>query len=170
MSPKKLQPQKPVIEVVAPLPATTVDDLIQEHFRNDDWLTAEQKRFSEHIKPVLDRQEMIKNQLMEKLNTDGLEKFSTDHGTAYKSRILNTKIDADAEPYKRVDEPNRVVEEFHGREAVLEFCLDHWDEIGNEMLQIGVTKDPVKQYIEQHGKPPPGISTSTFTRINIRRS
>lgn len=160
---------KGMVVDASPLPPQNADDLVAEHFRNDDWLTAEQKRFSEHIKPILDRQEAIKNLLMEKLNADGLENIKTQHGTAYKSRILNTKIDAEAEPYVRQNSPTDI-EEFRGREAILEFCLDHWPDIGNEMLQIGVTKDAVKAWIEANGKPPPGVSTSTFTRINIRRS
>ena len=150
---------------VLPVLNPTADDLIQEYFRNDDFITSENKRFAEHMKPFNDRQEAIKAQLQEKMNADGLENIKSEHGTAYKSRILNTKIDADAEPYTNGD-GNLV----RGREAVLDFCIDHWGEIGNEMLQIGVTKDAVKLYMEQHGKAPPGVSTSVFTRVNIRRS
>lgn len=165
------QPTTDIVQTVVSthvLGTITADALIEEHFRNDDWLTAESRRFQEHIKPVIDRQEAIKNQLLDKLNNDGLDKFSTDHGTAYKSRILNTKIDAEGEPYVRADADHR--EEFRGREALLEFALDHWDEIGNELLMINAQKDAVKNYMEEHGKPPPGITTSVFTRLNIRRS
>lgn len=160
-------PQTQTIQLSSVLPVfnPTADALIQEYFRNDDFITAENKRFAEHMKPFNDRQEMIKTQLQEKMNQEGLDNIKSEHGTAYKSRILNTKIDAEAEPYTNGD-GNLV----RGREAVLDFCMDHWGEVGNEMLQIGVTKDAVKTYIEQHGKPPPGVSTSVFTRVNIRRS
>lgn len=143
----------------------TADELIQEYFRNDEFITSENKRFAEHMKPFNDRQEAIKAQLQDKMNQEGLDNIKSEHGTAYKSRILNTKIDADAEPYKNAD--GYLV---RGREAVLDFCMDNWAAVGNEMLQVGVTKDAVKAYMEQHGKPPPGISTSTFVRVNIRRS
>ncbi len=155
---------------LTPVPMNA-DALIEEHFRNEAWLASEQDRFSKHIKPVVDRQEAIKNQLMEKLNAEGLENIKTSHGTAYKSRILQTKIDAEAEPYIRApEEHGGFQEEYRGREALLEFALDHWDQWGNEMLILNAQKDAVKQYLEANGKPPPGVTTSTFVRINIRRS
>jgi len=151
----------------SPLPPSPASDLIGEYVRNDDWIAAQDKAYGEHMKPMRDRQEAIKQQLHEKLLAEGGKdaSFKTDHGTAYISNIMNTKIDVDAAPFTNADQTIS-----RGREAVLDFCLNNWDEIGNEMLQIGVTKDAVKQWIEKTGAPPPGVSISHFARVNIRRS
>lgn len=157
------------VAIPATLPAIqlSADDLVAEWIRNDDFVTAENKRFAEHMKPINERQETIKNLLQEKLNAEGLENFKTAHGTAYKSHILNTKVDPDGAPYINPD----TNEEVRGREAVLDFALAHWDEIGNEMLMINVQKDSIENWMDAHdGNPPPGVSISRFTRINIRRS
>ena len=161
-------PTQAVIQTssLAPVLNPSADALVEEYFRNEGFIESENKRFATHMKPFNDRQEVIKQQLHEKLNAEGLENFKTPHGTAYKSHLLNTKIDPDAVPY--VKEGG---EEVRGREAVLDFCLDNWATIGNELLQIGVTKDAVKSWMDSHdGAPPPGVSISRFTRINIRRS
>lgn len=151
----------------SPLPPISADALIAEYVRNDDWVSAQEKAFGEHMKPIRDRQEAIKQQLHEKLLAEGGKdaSFKTDHGTAYISNIMNTKIDVDAAPY--TNERGAVVK---GRDAVLDYALEHWDDIGNELLTINVVKDAVKQIIEKTGAPPPGVQISHFARVNIRRS
>lgn len=147
----------------------TASDLVAEHCRLDDYVTAESKRFQAHLKPAQDRMAEIKNKLHEMLlglGSKAKQSISTDHGTVYTSTIMTPKISTWGPPYVTAS-GTRV-----GRDAYLDFCLDNWDTVGNEMLQLGAPqKDALKTYIEAHnGAVPPGIEISSFTRVNIRRS
>lgn len=129
----------------------TPAQLVEEFLILKDWVANEQKRLDEHLKPHKTRLEEIQNQLLALLNQQGCDSFSTDHGTAYKSTLLNVKVE--------------------DREKVLDLCNENWEAFGAEMLMVGVQKDAVKNYMDEHaGSPPPGVSTSWFTRVNIRRS
>lgn len=130
----------------------TPDDLIAEHNKLDDFVTAETKRFTEHLKPVKERMEEIKNQLLALLNAQKLDKIAGDHGTAYISTLLQPTLS--------------------DREVYLDYCLENWDEAGNELLIVG--KPQIKAlhaYLDTHnGEPPPGVAVSWFRRVNINRS
>ena len=152
------------IEAAVPVDQTA-EQLIAEHNKLDDWLKAETKRFSEFMKPHKERLEAIGNQLLALSNTQKWDSIKTDAGTAYRSTLLNVSVSPDGLPYERGEEKSI------GREALLDFALDHWDDIGNDLLLVSAQKDAVKKYMEANeGKPPPGIVTGWFTRINIRRS
>ena len=143
----------------------TAEQLIAAHNALDDWLKAETKRFGEFMKPHKERLEAIGNQLLALSNTQKWDSIKTDAGTAYRSTLLNVSVSPDGLPYERGEEKSI------GREALLDFALDHWDDIGNDLLLVSAQKDAVKKYMEANeGKPPPGIVTGWFTRINIRRS
>lgn len=130
----------------------TAAALIAEHFELDDYMAAETKKFGEFLKPFKERDEAIKNALLALLIEQGGKGIKTEHGTAYTSTIVTPKITA--------------------RDSFLDWCLENWDTLGNEMLQLGAPqKDAVTQYQETNeGKLPPGVETSSFTRVNIRRS
>ncbi len=152
------------IEAAVPVDQTA-EQLIAEHNKLDDWLKAETKRFGEFLKPHKERLEAIGNQLLALSNTQNWDSIKTDAGTAYRSTLLNVSVSPDGLPYERGEEKSI------GREALLDFALDHWDDIGNDLLLVSAQKDAVKKFMEANeGKPPPGIVTGAFTRINIRRS
>jgi len=96
--------------------------------------------------------EAIQNRLLVLLVAAGSDTFSTDSGTAYKSSLLQPKIT--------------------DREKFLDWCLDRWDGIGGEMMQIGAPKiEAVRRYLQENGgNLPDGVETSTFTRVNVRAS
>lgn len=128
----------------------TDDALIAEYIRIDDFVKAETKRFGEHLAPHKTRMEEIANQLLSILNERKSDSTKCDSGTAYKSILLNVKIE--------------------DREKLLDLILEDWDSRG-DMLQIGIIKDGVRAWMDAHeGRPPDGTSTSWFTRVNIRRS
>ena len=130
----------------------TADDLVAEYIKLDDLSSAASKAYAEKMKPTVDRMEEIKNQLLGLLNEQGSENIKTQHGTAYKSIIVTPKA---------VD-----------KVAYLDWCLDNWEAIGNEMLQIGAPqKAALEQYrSENDGQLPPHVAITEFTRLNIRRS
>ena len=128
------------------------DTLIAEYNSLTDHVEAESKQFAERMKPHNTRVEEIKNLLLAMLNEQNADSIKTDHGTAYKSVIVTPKAT--------------------DKVKFLDFCLENWDVIGNDMLQIGAPKkDAVKNWQDDHaGALPPFVETSAFTRINIRRS
>ena len=145
----------------------TPGQLIEDFVKIDDYVKSETKRFAAFLAPFKEQMEKIENQLLEMLNKSAegdKASFSCDAGTAYISNLLNVKIDPEAEPYQS----EHGVET--GRDALLAYCLDHWDEIGNEMLLYQPQKDAVRKYLEENGKPPPGVKIGWFKRCNIRRT
>jgi len=162
--PRKKQEVQPTVDQVL---NPTAEQLIEEHNKLDDWLKAEAKRFGEFCRPYKDRLEAIGNQLLALSNTAKWESIKTDAGTAYRSTLLNVSVSPEGLPYAREGQEHPSV----GREALLDFALDSWDDIGNDLLLISAQKDAVKKYMEDHeGKPPPGVKVGWYTRINIRRS
>ncbi len=146
----------------------TAEQLIAERFAIDDKIKAAAKLLADHVAPFKARMEQIDVELMTLLNQMGDDKasISTDVGTAYKSHLLNVSIDPEGEAYV-----NGQGEEQTGRMALLDFALDHWDEVGADLLLVQPQKDAVKAFMESHdGKPPPGLKISWFTRVNVRRS
>ena len=159
-------PAKPQVAI----PGKTAEELITEFLSLKDWMAAEAKRFNEHMSPYKARSEAIENELLAMLNAlggDGKAMLSSDAGTAYKSTIMDVSISPEGIGYC----PRDSNEQKTGREALLDFALDNWDEIGNELLLFKAQKDAVKKYMEEHdGLPPPGLVINYFTRCNIRRS
>jgi hypothetical protein len=127
-------------------------DLIKEHTALDDWCAAETKRFADHLAPHKKRMDEIKATLLGMMTEQRLNSMPTDVGTAYISTITTPKV---------ID-----------RDKYLDFVDEKWDEIGNELLQVGAPqKDALKQYLEDNkNQPPPGIEVTYFNRCNIRRS
>lgn len=108
------------------------------------------ERHKVEMDPYSKGMETIENVFLARLNERGADNTKTEHGTAYKSKLMNVKV---------VD-----------RNALLDFCIDNWDKIGSDLLQVGATKDAVKQWIEATNEPPPGIEVSHYININIRKS
>lgn len=130
-------------------------DLVKRYTQLDDWVSAESKRFGEHLKPAKDEMELIKSKLHEmllQLGSKDKQSISTDYGTAYTSTIMTPKI--------------------NDRDKYLDYVLEHWDSFGNEMLQLGAPqKDAIKTYMDDNGGHlPPGVEVSSFVRVNIRRA
>lgn len=144
------------------------EKLIAERFAIDDKIKAAAKLLADHVAPFKARMEQIDSELMTLLNQMGDDKasISTDVGTAYKSHLLNVSIDPEGEAYI-----NAAGEEQKGRMALLDWSLENWNEGGADLLLVQPQKDAVKAFMESHdGKPPPGLKTSWFTRVNVRRS
>lgn len=162
--------EAPTEQVFTPQLAPKSDeDLTRDYFALDDWLEAETKRFGEHVKPTKLMLEAIKDEFLRRLNERKADSTKTDVGTAYKSSILNIQISPEGVPYTVTTQDG--VEVKVGRDALLDFALDNWEEIGNDLLIISAQKEAVRRYMDEHnGQPPPGLKTSFMVRVNIRRS
>lgn len=133
---------------------TDIASLVSEHQAIRAHLEAQQKLFADYCKPYNEKMEQLQAQITALMTEQKIKSFKTDTGTAILSEINTAKI--------RPDE----------RDAYLDFCLDHWDEIGGEMLQIGTPKaEAVRNYMDAHnGALPPHIEMSTVLRFSIRKA
>ncbi len=137
-----------------PRPQGTDEELIAENFKIEDNLKAAAAKLAEWSAPHKAKLKEIEDELFRRLAERQADSTRTDAGTAYISNIANFKIEQ--------------------REPILDFMLDNWaqpDWGGEAMMSFNVTKDAVKQYMDQHqGQLPPGLSISHFSRLNIKRS
>jgi hypothetical protein len=157
--------QEAPVQVAPVATEATAEQLIAEHNKIEAFVKDENKRFGEFMKPHKERLEEIGNQLLGLSNVQKWDSIRTDAGTAYRSTLLNVSVSPEGLPYQ-VNGEDRI-----GREALLDFALDHWDDIGNDLLLVSPQKDAVKKFMEANeGKPPPGVRVNWFTRINIRKS
>ncbi len=128
----------------------TVADLVKEHNDIDEFIKIESGRFDEHLKKFKERKQEIEQELLKLSLQDKWENQRTEFGTAYRSTLMNLKIE--------------------DRDALLKFALDNWEEIGNQLLLVSAQKDAVKEWRQEHPDlPVPGVAVSWFTRINVRR-
>lgn len=159
------------MRVPGPDENTPDNDLIAEEIRIGDFCEQQAKAFAEFLKPHKARQAAIQAELLSRLFARKADNTSCDAGTAYRSDILNVKIDVEGtEAYQRKNEDGSLASTSEGRDAFLDYALDNWETFGQDGLLVNAQKDAVRKHIEEHGKPPPGIKISYFTRVNIRRS
>jgi hypothetical protein len=169
MAPRKKpaveQPSAAVVERFEPAA------LIKEHLTLKAYVEGEQKRLAEFLKPAVERMQACKSQLHAKALEQHVNGFPTDEGTAYLSEIINHAIDPESS-YTTADG-----RQSFGRDALLDWMLEHWDEYGSEGMLLGITKpivekwrDATKSEQQPNGVPPPGLKLTTELRLNIRKS
>jgi hypothetical protein len=130
-------------------------ELIAKYSEIEARVSKETTAFNERMAPDRKAMETLKNVLLARLNERGAKNTKTEAGTAYKTHPMDITI---------ID-----------RNAFLKFCLDNWQEIGCDMMNIGAVAKPVREYIEENEKntlrkPPPGLQVVRAVRINIRKS
>jgi hypothetical protein len=149
MPPRKKPAEQPA-PAVGHNSQVTDNDLIAENHKLEDLIKAATLKFNEWAKPHKDRIAEIENEIQRRLLERGADSTKTDAGTAYISNIMNQKIES--------------------VETLFDFVADHWAEVGSE-VKISVPVGVVRAHMEQNeGRPPPGISISYFSRLNIKRS
>jgi hypothetical protein len=125
----------------------TDEQLIAKHFELEAVLKRREDDRDKEDKPFKEAVTTIKAVLQQRLIERGANHTATDAGTAYLSDILNVKVT--------------------DREAFLKYAMNG----GEDMLLASAQKDAVKTFMQMHaGENPPGVETSVFTKINIRRS
>ena len=128
----------------------TAEELIAETIALKDRLKKRNDAFAEFCKADKDQIKANEAALLNMLNEQRLDSVRADAGTAYKSTITS---------YKIVD-----------RDVVLRLILDNWLAFGNDMLLFNVQVDAVAKYRDEHGALPPGLTSDSFVKLNIRRS
>ena len=133
---------------------TDIATLVQEHQKIRAHLDAQSKQFQAYCKPYNERIEQIHAAITAAMTEQGIKSLKTEFGTPILSEITTAKI--------RPDE----------RDAYIDFCLENWDEIGGELLQIGAPKaEAVRNYMDAHeGQLPPHVDMTTMLRFSIRKA
>ena len=125
--------------------------LIAARVQLNAWLTTENKRMSDYFAPYRQRLQELDQQLLACSIEQKWDKFSTEHGTAYRQTTLTPKIE--------------------DRDKFLDFCLENWETVGNALMQLRAPAiEPLREYLDAHEKAfPPGVTGSYDTHINIRK-
>ena len=133
---------------------TDIAALVAERQQIRAHLDHQTKMFGEYCRPYNTQIEQLDAKITAHMTEQGIKSFKTDTGTAILSEITTAKIKPDE------------------RDAYIDMCLDHWDEFGGEMLQIGAPKaDAVRSYMDAHeGQLPPHIAIDKFLRFSIRKA
>lgn len=124
-------------------------EMIQQFIKLRDYVEAQTKAFEETMKPYKAGMAAIENAVSAQLIADGGESIRTEHGTAYRTTVMAVKM-AD-------------------RQAFMEFVTQDWGE-REAFLTSAVTKDVVKDWIEQNNSKPPGLDIAYIHKTNFRRA
>jgi hypothetical protein len=133
---------------------TDIAALVSEYQQIRGHVDAQAKQFQNYCKPYNEKMEGIQAQITAAMTEQGIKSFKTDTGTAILSEINTAKIKPDE------------------RDAYIDMCMDHWQEFGGELLQIGAPKaEAVRHYMDANkGMLPPHIELSTILRFSIRKA
>lgn len=131
-------------------PPVSDNDLIAENFALEDAIAAAMTKFNEWAKPKKTRIAEIENEIQRRLIERGADSTRTDAGTAYINHLMSTKVEDNG--------------------SLFDWVADHWADAGGE-AKINIKLETVKNYMEaNNGHPPPGMSVSYYSRLNIKRS
>lgn len=125
----------------------TPDQVVKRHQEVKRARLALQAEHKAEEKEYVEAEEALELWLLDFLNSNGLDNIKTEHGTAYKTSHVQTKL---------VD-----------RQALIEYVKksDNFDIFTNSL-----TKEIVKDYLEANKKAPPGVEISTVAVVNIRKA
>lgn len=124
-------------------------ELVKKFIGLRDYVDARTKAFEAEIKPYKDGMAAIEAACAQQLIDLDADNIKTEHGTVYRSKTLAVKM---------VD-----------RETFMQFVADDFGE-RSAFLTSAVTKDVVKDWIEQNNALPPGLDVTTLIKTNFRRS
>ena len=113
--------------------------LIEQYIALRDFVALKKKAYTEITKPYLAGMETIEKAILARLIERGANNTKTDAGTAFKVEHLTVKVT--------------------DRQAFLDYVKDD-----DAMLLAAAQKDAVREYIDKHNAPPPGVEIYLFHR------
>lgn len=122
-------------------------DIIGRYIKTRDFIAKKTLEFEEFLSPYNKSLIALEGAITQVMIEQGHESIKTENGTAYRTRIMSTKV-AD-------------------RDSFLDFVFN-----GNERAFItnAITKDAVKDYMEEHqNNPPPGVDVTYIHKTNFRK-
>jgi hypothetical protein len=125
----------------------SVDTLVEKYVKIRDKkaeIAAEQKKVMERINGALKKLEAA---MMQEMQTAGAESIRTAAGTCYVSTKTTAKV--------------------QDREAFLDFVRENgaWD-----FIESRANPKAVEEYVGEHEELPPGVTTTRYSSVNVRRA
>ena len=124
-------------------------EMIQQFIKLRDYVESQTKAFEETMKPYKAGMAAIEGAVSQQILELGGESIKTEFGMAYRTEVLAVKV-AD-------------------RETFFQFIVDDWGE-RSAFLTSAVTKETVKDWMEQNNALPPGLNVTKIYKTNFRRS
>jgi hypothetical protein len=124
-------------------------EMIQQYIKLRDYVELKTKEFEAGIKQYRDGMAAIESAVSQQIIEMGGESIKTEFGTAYRTTVMAVKM-AD-------------------RQAFMEFVTQDWGK-REAFLTSAVTKDVVKDWIEQNNSKPPGLDIAYIHKTNFRRA
>lgn len=124
-------------------------EMIQQYIKLRDHVELKTREFEAGLKPYRDGMAAIESAVSQQIIEMGGESIKTEFGTAYRTTVMAVKM-AD-------------------RQAFMEFVTQDWGE-REAFLTSAVTKDVVKDWIEQNNSKPPGLDIAYIHKTNFRRA
>ncbi len=127
--------------------AVNVDDVIAAYVKVRDKIDEIEKKHTTELRPYRDRLEKLEAWIQNALQTQNLQSFRGESGTAYLQEVTKAQVE--------------------DWTAVLNFMRENqlW-----ELLEKRVSKQVVADYIESHGAIPPGVRYERSVVARVRRS
>lgn len=125
---------------------TTAAQKVARYIRLRDYKKAADDEFKKSMERVNAAMRTLESELLEELNTLGVDRIGSDDGTAYRKVEMScTTLD---------------------RDEFLRFCRENeeWD-----ALDVKANKTYVRAMLEEGRELPPGVKVSTFETVGIRR-
>jgi hypothetical protein len=125
----------------------TPAEKVAAYIKLRDFKKSAEEEFKKSLQRPMEAMDKLEAELLEYLNTSGANSLACDAGTVYK----NTQLSATVE----------------NREAFMDYIRKHdvW-----EALDVKANKSFVKDFMEEHGQPLPGLKVSQLATVGIRRS
>lgn len=137
-----------------PLLKETTKALIGKFIELRNYMDGEQLRLSEFLRPYQEQKEAIQNEVQRRLLAEA------ETGASYSFKGIGT---AYLEHRNNFSSSDKI--------ALLDFCLENWDQRG-AIIQIGAPKvEAVKSYMDDNnGELPPTVTNSPEIKCIIRKS
>lgn len=126
----------------------TIGEMIKKYVELRDFMKLRAEARAVEDKPYNEAMETIEGIVLQHLNENSEQSIKTEWGTAYKSTTMSAKVASPEDFFNYVREADAF-----------------------QLLTSAVSKDAVKDHMEEHqGTPPPGIDVTYFTKVNFRRA
>lgn len=124
-----------------------IEDAVQLYIKLRDKKSDMKKAYDASVEAVDTKMQTIEAALLKHFHEVGQENAKTKYGTAYITRRLNASVS--------------------DRAIFLSFVLEN---NALEFIESKANTTAVKDYMEEHEAPPPGVKVSVTQKININRS
>jgi len=131
----------------APGTAATVDKRVEQYIKVRDAIKAANDAHENAMKPLVELQNMLTGWMQNFMEQAGADNIKTAHGTCYSSTRYTASL-ADPEAF-----------------------MKHIKETGSfDLLDRKANVTAVKDYVQEHGKLPPGVNLSAIKTVGVRRA